>query len=70
MIFERLPATILLTGSAFVLALLLGMALGVLAAAREGRWQDGAITVVALAFYAMPLFWVMAFAAPPLAGIR
>lgn len=58
MILERLPATILLTGSAFVLALLLGTALGVLAAAREGRWQDGAITVVALAFYAMPLFWV------------
>lgn len=58
MILERLPATLLLTGSAFVLALILGTALGVLAAAREGRWQDGAITVVALAFYAMPLFWV------------
>ncbi len=58
MILERLPATVLLTGTAFVLALLLGTALGVLAAAREGRWQDGAITAIALAFYAMPLFWV------------
>ena len=36
MILERLPATILLTGSAFVLALLLGTALGVLAPRAKG----------------------------------
>jgi peptide/nickel transport system permease protein len=58
MIRERLPATLLLTGTAFVLALAVGTSLGVLAANRQGRWQDGAITVVALVFYAMPLFWV------------
>lgn len=58
MIFERLPATILLTGTAFIIALVLGTLLGVLAAAREGRWQDSVITVIALTFYAMPLFWI------------
>ncbi|MGH8130174.1 MAG: ABC transporter permease [Steroidobacteraceae bacterium] len=57
-IFERVPATLLLTGSAFVLALLGGVSLGVLAATRVGRWTDSLITVLALGFYAMPLFWI------------
>lgn len=58
LILDRLPATLLLTGSAFALSLIGGIALGILAAARVGRWTDGAITTVALAFYATPLFWV------------
>ncbi len=58
LIAERLPATLLLTGSAFVLSLGLGVLLGALAAPRAGRWSDTAITVLALLFYATPLFWV------------
>jgi peptide/nickel transport system permease protein len=58
MIFERVPATLLLTGSAFVFALLIGVLLGVLAATRVGRWTDSLITVLALGFYATPLFWI------------
>jgi peptide/nickel transport system permease protein len=58
LIFERLPATLLLTGAAFIVSILLGVLLGALAAARVGRWADSLITVVALIFYATPLFWI------------
>lgn len=58
LILERLPATLLLTGTAFAISLVLGTVLGALAAARQGRWSDSAITTAALVFYATPLFWV------------
>jgi len=58
LIFDRLPATLILTGTAFVLSILLGVLLGALAAARVGKWTDSLITVVALVFYATPLFWI------------
>lgn len=58
LIFDRLPATLLLTGTAFVVSILLGVLLGALAAARVGQWTDSLITVVALVFYATPLFWI------------
>jgi peptide/nickel transport system permease protein len=57
LIFDRLPNTLLLTGTAYVVALGLGILLGVLAAGRVGRWTDSVITVLALAFYATPIFW-------------
>jgi peptide/nickel transport system permease protein len=58
LILARLPATLLLTGAAFVFSLALGMLLGILAARRVGKASDSAITVAALVFYATPLFWV------------
>jgi peptide/nickel transport system permease protein len=58
LVMERLPATLLLTGAAFAFAVLAGVTLGTLAAQRVGRWADSVITVLALAFYATPLFWV------------
>jgi peptide/nickel transport system permease protein len=58
LIGERLPATLLLTGSAFLFSLALGIALGALAARRAGTWSDTAITTLALVFYATPLFWI------------
>ncbi|WPB83903.1 ABC transporter permease [Sediminicoccus rosea] len=58
LIRERLPATLLLTGTAFVFAVSAGILLGVMAARRVGRWADSVITVLALTFYATPLFWV------------
>ncbi|MGX9965283.1 ABC transporter permease [Roseomonas sp. F4] len=58
LILERLPATLLLTGAAFVFAVGLGVTLGALAAGRVGRWADSLITVLALTFYATPIFWV------------
>ena len=58
LIAERLPATLLLTGTAFVFALSAGIALGAMAARRVGTWADSLITVLALTFYATPIFWV------------
>jgi peptide/nickel transport system permease protein len=58
LIAERLPATLLLTGAAFAFAVAAGVTLGTLAARRVGTWWDSAITVLALTFYATPLFWV------------
>jgi len=58
LIMDRLPATLLLTGAAFAIAVAGGVAMGALAARRVGTWADSVITVLALAFYATPLFWV------------
>jgi len=58
LIFERLPATLLLTGAAFAVSLAGGIMLGIMAAGRVGRASDAAITAAALAFYATPLFWI------------
>jgi peptide/nickel transport system permease protein len=58
LILERLPATLLLTGTAFAFAIAAGLTLGALAAQRVGRVADSVITVLALGFYATPLFWV------------
>ena len=58
LILDRLPATLLLTGAAFLIAVSGGVTFGALAARRVGTWADSAITVLALAFYATPLFWV------------
>ncbi|MFT3689757.1 ABC transporter permease [Paenirhodobacter sp.] len=57
LILNRLPATLLLTGTAFLVSLVLGVLAGVLAASRVGRWSDTLISSVALLFYATPLFW-------------
>lgn len=58
LILERLPATLLLTVTAFVFALAMGVFLGTLAAMKVGRWADTAITTLALISYATPLFWL------------
>jgi len=58
LIVDRLPATLLLTGSAFVLSLFFGVVLGAAAARRAGTWVDNAIAVLALVFYATPLYWL------------
>jgi peptide/nickel transport system permease protein len=58
LIQERLSATLLLTGTAFVLAIIGGITLGALAARRVGHTSDSLITVLALGFYATPTFWV------------
>jgi len=55
---ERLPATLLLTGTAVLFSSLLGTALGVFAATRRRRWPDVTVTVGMLALYAAPVFLV------------
>lgn len=58
LIFDRLPATLLLTLSAFAISLMFGILFGALAARFAGTWADTAITTLALLFYATPVFWV------------
>jgi peptide/nickel transport system permease protein len=58
LILDRLPATLLLTMTAFAISLAFGVLFGVLAARFAGTWADTAITVLALVFYATPLFWI------------
>ncbi|MWB78778.1 ABC transporter permease subunit [Pseudooceanicola sp. 216_PA32_1] len=58
LIAERLPATLLLTMTAFGISLACGIALGVAAAARVGKASDTMLTTLALLFYATPLYWL------------
>ncbi|AWM88429.1 ABC transporter permease [Microvirga sp. 17 mud 1-3] len=58
LIAERLPATLLLTGSAFIFALLAGIVLGSIAAAKAGKMPDLVVSILSLVFYATPLFWI------------
>jgi peptide/nickel transport system permease protein len=58
LVAERMPATLLLTGSAFLVALFMGILLGTLAGIRAGKWSDTLLTVVSLFLYAMPVFWL------------
>jgi len=63
LIMERMPATLLLTGTAFFLSLILGSLAGVIAAANYKKGLDSFITVLSLIFYATPLFWLAMMAA-------
>ncbi|MCA6108499.1 ABC transporter permease [Bradyrhizobium cenepequi] len=58
LLLERLPATLLLTGTAFILSLVLGTALGTIAGTRAGKWSDTFFTIVSLLLYALPVFWL------------
>lgn len=58
LIIERLPATLLLTFTALIISIALGVGLGMSAAKRSGSWLDSIITTVSLVFFAMPVFWV------------
>lgn len=57
-IAERLPATLLLTGTALAVSTLVGAAIGVFAATRRRRWPDVTITFATLAMYAAPVFLI------------
>lgn len=53
-----LPATIELATTATLIGVVLGIPLGVLAAARQGRWADHVIRIVGLVGYSVPVFWL------------
>ncbi len=57
-ILERLPATLLLTLTAFVISLAGGIVLGSLAGVRAGTLSDTLITLLSLVVYATPVFWM------------
>lgn len=51
------PATVELALCAILLAVLLGVPLGVIAASKRGSWVDQTIMGTALVGYSMPIFW-------------
>lgn len=58
LVLDRLPFTLQLVSAAMLLAVLVGLPLGVLAASREGTWWDRASSVVALLGQSVPVFWM------------
>jgi len=58
LIFQRLPATLLLMGTSIAFAVSIGGTLGFLAARHAGKLADTVISSVALLFYATPVFWI------------
>ena len=58
LIGERMPITVTLGLTGLVIALLVSLPLGILAAVREGTALDRAVQMVALLGQAMPSFWL------------
>lgn len=62
LVLERLPATLSLAGLAILLAVLVGVPLGMLAAVARNRPADALITSVAVTGQSLPVFWVAVMA--------
>jgi peptide/nickel transport system permease protein len=58
LILDRLPATLLLTVTSAVLALVIGTLLGVFAARRSGTPSDAMLSFGNYALFAVPAFWL------------
>jgi len=56
-IVERLPATLLLTGTAFTVSLAIGVSIGIFAAVKPYSFVDYAVTTLAFFGQSMPVFW-------------
>ena len=56
-IFERLPATLLLMSASLSFAFFFGLFFGVIAARGVNRWPDTLISTLGLLFYATPSVW-------------
>lgn len=57
LIVDRMGATLLLVFTALVFAILVGTALGVFASRKPDGLASGAVTVISLIGYSMPVFW-------------
>src|SRR5213594_4919996 len=58
LVLERMPPTIYLTLAGLVVALLIALPLGILAALKRHSWIDTLCTGLAVAGQATPLFWL------------
>ena len=57
-IIERLPSTVQLTAASLVVAIVVGFALGVLAAVKHNTWVDTAAMVFSVLGLTMPIFYI------------
>ena len=55
---DRIPNTLILSGTALVLIFVIGIALGIVQAVRQYSRLDNALTFGALFVYSMPTFWL------------
>jgi peptide/nickel transport system permease protein len=55
---ERIPKTLFLVGTSLVVAVLIGVPLGMLQAVRRNKPDDYVLTGLAFIFYSMPTFWL------------
>jgi len=58
LVLERMPPTIYLTFAGLLVALLISLPLGILAALKRHSWVDNLCTAAAVAGQATPLFWL------------
>lgn len=58
LIIERIPATFQLAASGFILSILGGIPLGILAAIHRGRWPDHVIRIVTVLLSTVPDWWI------------
>jgi peptide/nickel transport system permease protein len=56
--FERLPATMMLGLTAMAISMLIAVPIGVYAAVKREKWQDGFIKVFAILGQSAPSFWL------------
>ena len=57
-ILQRLPATLLLMLTQYLLAIAAGILLGVVSARRQGSALDTGVTLLSVVGYAVPVFWL------------
>ena len=57
-IWERAEPTLMLTFLSLIIAVTLGLSLGIAAAVRQGSWADLVAMLVSLAGISMPTFWI------------
>ena len=57
-IFDVLPNTLILTGVAFLVSLIISIPVGVISAIKRNSWFDHTVTVSTTAAFAIPSFWL------------
>jgi peptide/nickel transport system permease protein len=58
LVIERMPPTIYLTFAGLIVAMLIALPLGILAALKRHSWVDNLCTAIAVAGQAAPIFWL------------
>ena len=57
-VLERAPATLALSGMAFLITFSCSLPLGIYSARLRGRWQDKGVSIFSFALISLPGFWV------------
>jgi peptide/nickel transport system permease protein len=55
---DKIPPTLLLMGSSYLVTIVLALGIGIYSALRQYTWIDNVITALSFIFYSMPIFWI------------